>query len=203
MNDLNRPSGFLDWIADVPTNLPAAGASVIGGIDSSLAANAFWLNAAVDQGGAAFGTDQTGTGCGNLRKLLRQTTFGMQHSKIVIAGEAAFEALEKSLLNAVRYNDPKTDALAAAGIQAIMFKNTPIVMEKRIDAVRSAAGLNGSAFYVLNPRSLRVQGMKFRWFKLGDFRSPTNQDSQVAQCIARLNLTCRGRREQGVMLNVV
>lgn len=200
--DLKRPSGILDWIQDDPTSLPAAGASVIGGIDASTAANSFWRNQKVDHAAAAFGTDQTGTGHANLRQLIRDCTFGMARSKIILAGENAYEALEKSLLSSTRVNDPRVNTLVAAGIDAIVFKNTVVVMEKRIDAMREAAGLDGSAFYCLNSRSFRIWGMKKRWFKLGNFREPTNQDSQVAHMIARLNSSCRSRRDQGVMFNV-
>lgn len=202
VDDTKRPAGILDWVQDDPTSLPVAGAGVIGGIDASLSANSFWRNQAVNHAAAAFGTDQTGTGHANLRQLLRNCTFGQQRARIILAGEDAFEALEKSLVSQVRYNDPRVNWLANVGLEAIIFKNTPVVMEKRIDAVREAAGLSGSAFYCLNSRSLRIWGMKFRWFKLGNFREPTNQDSQVAHCIARLNMTCRARREQGVMFNV-
>lgn len=200
---LKRPSGFLDWIQDDPTTLPVAGAGVIGGIDASLAANAFWRNQKVNHAAAAFGTDQTGTGHANLRQLIRDCTFGQQRSKIILAGEDAYEALEKSLLSQVKINDPRVNLLAACGIDSIVFKNTVVVMEKRIDAVREAAGLSGSAFYLLNSRSYRIWGMKHRWFKMGAFKEPTNQDSQVAHNITRLNSSCRARREQGVMFNVV
>ncbi len=209
VDDLKRPSGLMDWIQDDPTSLPAGGAAAIGGIDTTVAANSFWENQIVNQNAVAFGTDQTGVGPVNLRKLIRQMTFGKQRSRLIVAGEAAFEALEKSLVSQVRYNDPRVNWLANVGVEAIIFKNTPVVMEKRIDAVR-AVTLNGagvalpnSAFYGLNPRSLRFWGMKFRWFKMGNFREPTNQDSQVAHMIARLQLTCRSRREQGVLFNVV
>lgn len=199
---LKRPTGLLDWIQDDPTSLPAAGAGIIGGIDASASANSYWRNQTVNHASATFGTDQTGTGHANLRLLLRNCTFGMQRSKIVLAGEDAYEALEKSLLSSTRINDPRVNTLAAAGIDSIVFKNTVVVMEKRIDVVREAAGLTGSAFYCLNVRSFRVWGMKKRWFKMGNFREPTNQDSQVAHMIARLNSSCRGRREQGVMYAV-
>lgn len=202
-DDLKRPSGIMDWIQDDPTSLPVGGAAVIGGIDASSSANSFWRNQIKNHAAVAFGTDQAGTGHANLRQLIRDCTFGMQRSKIILAGEDAYEALEKSLLSQVRINDPRVNLLAAAGIDSIVFKNTVVVMEKRIDAVREANGLDGSAFYLLNVRSFRVWGMKKRWFKLGNFREPTNQDSQVAHMIARLNTSCRARREQGVMFNVV
>lgn len=200
---LKRPSGFLDWIQDDPTSLPSAGAGVIGGIDASLSANSFWRNQVKNHASAAFGTDQTGTGHANLRQIIRSCTFGQQRSKIILAGEVAYEALEKSLLSSTRINDPRVNLLAAAGIDSIVFKNTVVVMEKRIDAVRDAAGLTGSAFYCLNARSFRIWGMKHRWFKMGNFKEPTNQDSQVAHCITRLNTSCRARREQGVMFAVI
>jgi hypothetical protein len=201
--DLKRPGGLLDLIQDDPTSLPTAGSGVIGGIDASVAANAFWRNQAVDQAAAAFGTDQTGAGHANLRKLVRDGRFGMEKYNVLLAGEDAFEALQKSMVSQVRYNDPRVNALQHAGLDAFMFNDIPVVMEKQIDVVREAAGLDGSAFYGLNFKSLRVHGMKKRWFKLGDFREPTNQDSQVAHCIVRLNMTTRGRRYQGVMFNVV
>lgn len=201
-DELTRPAGLLDWIQDDPTTLPVAGAAVIGGIDASSSANSFWRNQKVNHAAATFGTDQTGTGHANLRQLVRDCTFGMRKPKLILAGEDAFEALEKSLLSSTRINDPRVNLLAAAGIESIVFKNTMVVMEKRIDAIREAKGLNGSAFYLLDPHSLRIWGMKHRWFKMGAFREPTNQDSQVAHCIARLNMSCRARRAQGVMFNV-
>lgn len=198
-----RPTGLLDWVQDDPTSLPAAGAAVIGGIDASASANSYWRNQVVNHASVTFGSDQTGTGPSNLRSLIRKCTFGeAKGSNIIIAGETAFEALEKSLLNYTRYNDPRVNALVAAGFDAIIFKNVPVVMEKQIDTQRSAASLTASAFYHLNSHTLRLWGMKKRWFKFSDFREPTNQDSQVAKCIARLQMTCRARRRQGVMFAV-
>lgn len=202
-DDLKRPAGMLDIIQDDPTTLPVAGSSVIGGIDASLAVNSFWRNQKQDMGAAAFGTDQTGTGHTKLAQLQRDCTFGMMRPSVFLAGEAAFEALRKSLVSQERFNDPRTDMLKEVGLDAMLFGNTPVVLEKRIDAVRQVAALNGSAFYALNFPTYRIDGMKKRWFKLGDFRAPTNQDSQVAHCITRLNTTCNARRNQGVMFNVV
>jgi hypothetical protein len=201
--DQKRPSGLLDLIQDDPTTLPVAGATVIGGIDASQAENAFWRNQAVNNAGAAFGNDQQGTGHQRLRQMVVAGTFGMEKYDVILAGEDAFEALRRSLTAQERYNDPRANYLKNAGLDAIIFSNIPVVMEKQIDTVREAAGLDGSAFYGLNFKSLRVHGMKKRWFKFGDFRAPTNQDSQVAHCITRLNMTTRGRRYQGVMFNVV
>jgi hypothetical protein len=197
-----RPTGLLDWVKDDPTTAPAAGVGVIGA-NFDPAVYAFWQNQATNHAAAAFGTDQTGTGHVNLRTMLLNCTFGMAHPGIVIAGRAAWLALVKSMVNQARVNDPTINTLVAAGFKAIMFDGVPVVLEDTMDTIRAAAGLNGSAFYALNANTLRIWGMKKRWFKLGDFRAPTNQDSQVALCITRLQMTSRGRRQQGVMFNVV
>ena len=203
VDDPDRPHGLMDIVQDDPTTLPLTGVTAIGGIDASLAVNDFWRNKVKNHAAAAFGTDQTGTGHSNLRQLVRDCQFGHRKPKLILAGEDAFEALEKSLLSSTRINDPRVNLLAAAGIESIVFKNTIVVMEKRIDPLREANGLSGSAFYLVDPHSLRIWGMKHRWFKMGAFREPTNQDSQVAHCITRLGISCRARRGQGVMFNVV
>lgn len=202
-DDLKRPAGMMDIVQDDPTTLPVAGSGVIGGIDASLAINSFWRNQTGNMAAAAFGTDQAGTGHTKLAQLVRDCTFGAMKPSVILAGEDAFEALRKSLVSQERFNDPRTDMLKQVGLDAMLFSNIPVVLEKRIDACREAAALNGSAFYALNFPTYRIDGMKKKWFKLGDFRSPTNQDSQVAHCITRLNTTVNARRTQGVLFNVV
>lgn len=196
------PTGLLDLIQDDPTSLPPAGASVIGGIDASQAANAYWRNQVEDFNNGTFGTDETGEGQAALRSLIRKCTFGMERPDVVLAGEDAYDRLERSLVSQKRVISPKAQLLVKAGIDAIDIKSIPVVMEKTLDTTRAAASLNRSAFYALNFRFLRVHGMKFRWFKMTDFRMPTNQDSRVAHCITRLQHVTRGRRYLGVMFNV-
>ncbi len=200
---LKQPGGLLDLVQDDPTSLPAAGEDVIGGIDASDAANSFWRNQTVDHNGAAFGTDQTGDGHENLRQLIRDCTFGMLRPSVILAGEDAFEALLKSLVAQERFNDPRINKLKEVNLDAILFNNIPVVLEKRIDVVREAASLDGSAFYALDFHNLRIHGMRKRWFKSGEFREPTNQDSRISKNITRLNFTTRSRRSQGVMFNVI
>lgn len=201
--DPKRPTGLMDLIQDDPTTLPVAGSGVIGGIDASDAANAYWRNQVQNFAAGTFGTDQTGLGHAALRNLIRNCTFGQEKPSVILAGTAAFEALEKSLLNQVRYNDvPRSDKLVVAGLTHIMFHDIPVVWEPQIDIQRSANALSGSAFYALNLDHLKLYGMKKRWFKMTDFREPTNQDSTVAHCIVRSQLVTDARRTHGVMFNV-
>lgn len=201
--DTKRPTGLLDIVQDDPTTSPVGGNSTIGGIDASLSANSYWRNQIKDHAAASFGTDQTGTGLSNLRTLVRSCTFGQSRPSVILAGTVAFEALEKALVNQMRYNDLKrSDALVNAGVTNIMFHDIPVVWEPQIDIQRSANSLSNSAFYALNLEHLKVYGMKFRWFKMTDFREPTNQDSTVAHCITRAQLVTDARRSHGVMFNV-
>lgn len=201
--DTKRPCGLLDLVQDDPTTAPVGGVANTTGIDASTSANSFWRNQIKDHAAATFGTDQTGTGHANLRTLVRSCTFGQERPSVIMAGTAAFEALERSLLSQARYNDlARSDAMVSAGMRHIMFEDIPVVWEPQIDTQRSANSLSNSAFYALNLAHLKVYGMKFRWFKMTDFREPTNQDSTIAHCIVRLQHTTDARRTHGVMFNV-
>jgi hypothetical protein len=200
-----QPTGLLDMIQDDPTSLPTAGVNIIGkNFDTSDAANEFWRNQKKDQGAVAFGTDEAGVGHANLRQLIRDCTFGAsQRPSVLLAGEDAYEAVEKSMLSQKRIVDAKSMMLQDAGLQAISVHNIPMVMEKQIDVVRAAAALDGSAIYAINLNFWKIEGMARKWFKMTDFRRPTNQDSRVAHCIVRLQQTTKARRTHGVLFNVV
>ncbi len=201
--DTKRPAGLMDLVQDDPTTVPVGGATNTTGIDGSTTPNAYWRNQIVNHAAATFGTDQTGTGHANLRTLVRSCTFGQERPSVIMAGTAAFEALERSMLNQARYNDlARSDSMVSAGMRHIMFEDIPVVWEPQIDTQRSANALSNSAFYALNLAHLKVYGMKKRWFKMTDFREPTNQDATIAHCVVRLQHTTDARRTHGVMFNV-
>lgn len=191
------PLGLMDIIKDDPTTNPASGN--LGGIDAAL--NAFWRNQTKNLGAAAFGTDQTGAGQAGLRKLIRDCTFGVDKPNLIVAGETAFEALENSMLNQIRYADDKSRKMATAGFETLMFKGTPVVMEKRVTSLRSDAGLSGDAFYAINTKYLKLWGMKHRWFEPSGVKEPVNQDSQVQHIITRCQFVTDNRRAHGVLFN--
>lgn len=191
--------GLLDIISDTPTVDPSVG--TIGGI--TVTGNSWWQNALVDQASAAFGTDGTGAGQTNLRQLLRNVQFGQQQAHVVLAGEIAYDRLERSMVNQIRYAGKAEQKLASAGFEAFLFKNKPVVLEKQIDPARTLAGLTGSAFYALNFDFLKIYAMKHRFFEFSDVKEPVNQDTMVQHVISRMQLCTNGRRYQGVMANVV
>lgn len=193
-----RPLGLMDLVQDNPAVNPDSGA--LGGIDA--VSNAWWRNQVVDQANAAFGTDQTGLGFRNLRKLLRQTQFGNVKANLLLAGESAFESVELSLLNQVRLADAKTQKLIDAGFETIMIKGVPLVMEKRITAIRGESGLAQDAIYALNTQFLKVYGMKRRWFEPSNPKEPVNQDSTVQHIITRMQFATNNRRALGVLKGI-
>lgn len=196
-----EPLGLFDIIKDDPTTNPASGA--LGGIDA--VANSWWRNQSVVQSNGAlgtFGTDQTGAGMAAVRQLIRNCTFGSDKAKLLIAGEYAFEKVENTMLNQVRYVSDKEKAIGRAGFDVLMVKGLPMVMEKRISALRSAASMSGDAIYAINPKYLKLYGMKHRWFEPSKVKEPVNQDTQVQHLITACQLTTDNRRTSGVYYGI-
>lgn len=193
------PNGLMDIIMDVPTNNPTAGN--MGGID--VTTNSWWQNQSVNQASASFGTDQTGAGNKNLRQLIRNCTFGTDKPNLLLSGETAYDDTENSMLNQVRYLSEKEKLLAKAGFDTIMFRGIPMVMEKRISALRTANALTGDAIYAINTKYLKLWGMRHRWFEPSSVKEPVNQDTQVQHIITRLQLLTDNRRAHGVLYAIV
>jgi len=189
------PLGLFDLIKDDPTTNPASGS--LGGIDA--VANTFWRNQQIDQASVAFGTDQTGVGMKNLRKLLRQTGFGSAQTQLLLSGSSAFDSVENSMLNQVRYTNEATKSIVSAGFNAFALKGIPFVLEKKIETQRTTDGLTGDAIYAMNLDFLKIFAMRKRWFEPSEVKAPTNQDSVIQHVITRLQFATNGRRYQGVL----
>jgi hypothetical protein len=193
-----EPLGIFDIIKDDPSTNPASGA--LGGIDA--VANTWWRNYADDFEAGTFGTDQTGLGMKALRQMLRSTTFGTERAKLLLAGEYGFELVENTMLNQIRYMGDKEKLIANAGFDVLMVKGVAMVLEKRITALRSSGGLSGDAIYAINPKSLKLWGMKHRWFEPSSVKEPVNQDTQVQHIITACQLCTDNRRGNGVLFNL-
>lgn len=193
------PLGLLDIIPDTATSDPTIGS--IGGI--TVTGNSWWQNQSTNHASAAFGTDPTGAGQTNLRAMLRNCQFGRSHPHVILAGTVAYDRLERSMVNQIRYQGAAEQKIAQAGFISFQFKGIPVVLEKIVDTQRTAAGLTGSGFYALNLDHLKLYGMKQRFFKFSAEKEPVNQDTIVVHNIARLQLCCDGRRYLGVMHDVI
>jgi hypothetical protein len=197
------PNGLLDLVQDDPTADPSIGS--IGGVTTAAGANTWWKNQVVDHNSANFGTDQTGDGLKNIRKLLRDCRFGKQGAQVLLAGEIAYERTENALVNQLRYvpvSGKAAKQIADAGFEVLMVHGVPMVLEKLIDTVRTSASLTGSAIYALNFNFLKIHAMKHRFFEFSKIKEPTDQDTMVQHCITRLQFCTNGRRYQGVMKEI-
>jgi len=196
------PLGLMDLIPDTNTADPTSGA--VGGVTVNSGANTWWRNQTLDHASAAFGTDQTGTGMKNIRKLLRDVRFGKQSAKVLLAGEIAYEKTENALVGIQRSIMGKdAQAMVNAGFEVLQVHGVPMVLEKLIDTERTAASLTGSAIYALNFNFLKVYAMKHRFFEFSKVLQPTDMDTMVQHCITRLQFATNGRRYQGVMHSII
>lgn len=197
--------GLMDIIKDDPTTNPTSGN--LGGIDASTSDNAFWRNQIVNHAGAAFGSDQTGDGMKNLRKLIRNCTFGSQKPTLLLCGDSAFDSVENAMINQTRYvmdttSNPMAQAMAKLGFDALVVKGIPLVREQKIETIRTANSLDGDAIYAINLNYLKLYGLKRRWFEPTEAKHPVDQDISVVNIITRLQFATNARRYHGVMYNV-
>lgn len=190
--------GLLDLIKDDPATNPSGGN--VGGIDA--VGNSWWRNYADDFASAAFGTDQTGAGCVELRKMIYGTTFGNKRPSVLMGGNNAYESLLRSLLNQNRFMNEGAQKLANAGFDAVTFGNIPVVREPKVLTVRAAAGLTGDAFYALQLDYMKIFGMKKRWFEPSKMKEPVAQDTNVMHIITRLQHATNARRQLGVLFAI-
>lgn len=193
-----EPLGLMDIIKDDPTTNPASGS--LGGIDASV--YTWWRNQTKDFESGTFGTDQTGAGNIALRQLIRNCTFGTDKPNLLLGGEYAFEKVENSMVNQIRYMGDKEKLIARAGFEVLMFKGIPFVMEKRISAIRSDNSLTGDAIYAINTKYLKLWGFKHRWFEPSTVKEPVNQDTNVQHIITRCQFVTDNRRAHGVMFAI-
>lgn len=190
--------GLLDLVKDDPTTNPAGGN--VGGIDA--VTNDWWRNKIADQAAAAFGTDQTGTGMTNVRKLIRRTTIGARGPQVLLGGDSTYESILRTTLLQQRWNDPSKNAIANLGFETINVGSIPLVREQQLETVRAAAGLSGDALYALRIENLKIYAMKRRWFEPSKAKEPVAQDTVVMHSISALNLCTNARRQQGVLFNI-
>lgn len=159
--------------------------STYGGIDSSLAANAFWRNQWAGSVGsfAANGVDKW-------RTLYNSASRGASKPTLIVTTQAIFEAYEKSLAVNERFTDTK---MGDAGFQNLLYKATPIVFDDD-----TTAGYT----YFLNADFLRFVIGRGRNFVSTPFQKPENQEAKVSQVILYGNLTCNNRARQAVATGI-
>lgn len=153
--------------------------STYGGIDSSLAANAFWRNTWVDQAG--------GLALPQMRTVFNSSSRGNSHPMLMITTQSIFEGYETLVLanNDITRTDSK---LGDAGFQNLLFKGVPMVFDSDCPA---------GVMFFLNPDFMRFVIGRGRDFVTTPMVKPDDQDSKLSQILLYCNLTINNRERQG------
>lgn len=151
----------------------------VGGIDGNT--QSYW-NPTVTAVGGALTTAVMGAAYNDAAK-------GNDTPDIIVTTQAQFQKYEALLTPNVRYQDV---AKANAGFQNLMFKSTPVVLDKVCVAGK---------MYFLNTKYLKLTGMADNWFTTTPFQDGivNGKDARYAAIIAYGALTCSNRNRQATL----
>lgn len=176
-------TGLQAAVADDPTT------GTYGGIDSSVAANAFWRNIVVDASDEGAATSAS-TVLTYMNKLYNQLTRGDEAPDIIVQDLNHFSFFENALQANQRFT---SDAKGSAGFGAYSFRpGTEVFLD-------NGSGIAASHTYMLNTDYLFWEVHKDANMEMLDARNPVNQDAEVIPLILQANLTCSNRSMQGVL----
>jgi hypothetical protein len=178
-------------LAAAVTASPSTG--VYGGIDRSVASNAFWRNkywGATASGGAVATAATIQTQWNN---FIIQLTRGTDRPDMVIAGPSVF-ALFESSLQAMQHIYSEEDA--SAGFKTVAYQGIKVTFDT------AASGISTNYAYFLNSKYLKFRSHKDRNFVRLDTKNSFNQDASVNTFVWAGNLTCAGAQFQGLFNNV-
>jgi len=171
--------------------------STYGGIDSSLAANAFWRNQYINFTGAgntSFGTASGASveGMNVMRNLYNSCSRGKTKPTLILTTQLLFEAYEKHGEGSKL--ETMSTKLLEMGFQNLLFKGTPIVWDEDVPS---------QVMVMLNSDFLKFVVGKGRNFITTPFVRPKDQEAKVAQVLLYANITLANRARQGRISNFV
>jgi hypothetical protein len=153
-----------------------------------------WWKAQVQAAGSStFATVAASSGNSSigreLRKMYGACAVDNDTTSIIVTTQIIFDAYEESLAGQKRFG-PAASTLADAGFTALMYRNTPIVVDDHCPA--------GKMFF-LNERYLQFRHHRKRNFVFEGFQKPVNQDASVAKIQWLGALTCSNASRQGLI----
>ena len=152
-----------------------------GGIDRSVAANAFWRNKFTDTGADPSSSTITGL----MNTMWYSLVRGADKPTLIIGDSLVAGALEASMQTNQRYTDPK---MAELGFENLKYKSAVFVMD---------GNCTTKTAYFLNTEFLKLKVAKNRNFKALSKREAINQDVSVVFLAAALNLVTSHAGLQG------
>lgn len=158
--------------------------ATVGGIDCTQAANAFWRSKVFTGADASLAT-------ATLSSDYDSVKIGNDKPDFEITTALLWETFESKLVTNVRYEDK---ALANAGFDNILHRNTPVVWDEYIPA---------KTWYYLNSKYLKLVSLAGIWLKQKPFVSPEDKDGQVALILSKGQLITNNRRMLAVRKNLI
>ncbi|MEF8758314.1 MAG: phage major capsid protein [Candidatus Accumulibacter sp. UW25] len=197
-NVMNRHV-YLDGTGNNGKNLTGLGAAVIlaptntyGGIDRSVAANAFWKNLKFQASVDGTGVATSSTIQGYWTTLMWNLTRGTDMPNMIIAAPNVYSMFAASLQAIQRINSAE---IGNAGFKSLEFMGVPVIYEPL------AGGISTSIAYFLNTNYLHLRPHAERNVVPLDDKSSSNQDATVKTIAWMGNMTCSGAKFQGVFSN--
>lgn len=196
--DLNKQILGLDEFYDDTTSW-----STIGGINSNT--YSFWRNQ------LAYNGDGTGTGTSSspyqvaaasttqLTKALNRVYHNCakgtpDQPDVILTDQTTYERYENDAVDKLRLTNV---SMANMGFENIMFKNATMMWSDTL----SDKGTGFSPVYFINTDYLSFTLHPDRNFKMSGFRSPIDQDAEIAQILFAGQMTCSNRRRLGIIWN--
>lgn len=189
--------GLSCLVADNPTASSGGNGVAVGGIDSSLAAFAWWRNQTMNMTGISFATG----GIAKMRTLLDNCMNNRREDRpdIILCDQQTYENYEGAVLTYYRVTNRK---MADAGFENQTFKGLPMVWTPAIPGEASSAPVPGH-LYMLNTNFLSLVYDPALWFDMTEWKAiPDQVNDRAAQIISACAITTNRRRVQGVMFGL-
>lgn len=172
----------IDGLEDVVQNVATASQTTVGNIDPQTYTN--WGNQQVD-----YGTNTGQDFLDDMNELMLDCTFGNESPNVIVAGSTAFQTYWSALQAIQRIT---TEERGGAGFRTVMYAGgVPVYYEN--------AGIDATYAYFLNTNFLHWRPHPSRNMTPLPKRDPVNQDASIYPIVFAGNLTCSGRRYQGVL----
>jgi hypothetical protein len=161
------------------------GHATLGGIDSDADGQSWWRS------GVQTGCDLTTLdGVRTMNHVRNARKLAKSKPDFIFADQDVYEAYEALAAPNIRFADVK---MADLGFDSVAFHNAEVMFEDDVPA---------DSMYFLNSQYLEFVQHQDAWMKMGEFKSPVNQDAKTALVISMGELVTDVRRAHAVIYNI-
>jgi hypothetical protein len=155
----------------------------LGGIDPTATGNDFWQSSVTGSVGAVTNFNQ-------LRNKYLAVSEGNDFPTNIFTTETLYAHFDSFFTANQRFMDP---TMANQGFETIMFHGAPISFDRNVDS---------GYVYLINFKYVTLYKLGSRWFSMGNWVEPINQDIRLKKIILSGQLTCSNRKRQGLLTGV-